>query len=168
MRLWELTAQDSYVDLTQTMTNAHDILYPSKDRTIALVRVGEYYKYLDAFTRSSFSFRLMCHANSLAGIVSALLEAASSTDESERLPDGLGEQTLGDTGHGGLCLDILRKHQGAVFPLLTPFSTISGYTSRHSPSRHTFSVPCPPSPRRTQIQPDSPGISWAVLMPSLS
>ena len=36
----------SYVELTQTMTSAHDILYPSKDRTIALVRVGEYYKYV--------------------------------------------------------------------------------------------------------------------------
>ncbi|KAF8896935.1 hypothetical protein CPB85DRAFT_1328559 [Mucidula mucida] len=48
----------AYVDLTQTMTNAHDILYPSKDRTIALVRVGEYYKYLDAFTRSINGFRM--------------------------------------------------------------------------------------------------------------
>lgn len=35
----------SYVELTQTMTSAHDVLYPSKDRTIALVKVGEYYKY---------------------------------------------------------------------------------------------------------------------------
>ncbi len=164
----KLTAQNSYVDLTQTMTNAHDILYPSKDRTIALVRVGEYYKYLDAFTRSSFSFHSICHANSLVGIVSAPLQANSSIDDSERLPDGLGEQTLGDAGNGGLCLDILRKHERAIFLFLTPLSTISGCTSRHSPSRHTFSAPCPPSPRRTQTQPDSPGISWAVRMPSLS
>ncbi|KIY72965.1 hypothetical protein CYLTODRAFT_417473 [Cylindrobasidium torrendii FP15055 ss-10] len=42
----------AYTDLTQILTNAHDILYPSKDRTITLVKVGEYYKYLDAFTRS--------------------------------------------------------------------------------------------------------------------
>jgi hypothetical protein len=34
------------------MTTAHDVLYPSKDRTIALVRKGDYYKYLDEFTRS--------------------------------------------------------------------------------------------------------------------
>ncbi|KDQ49197.1 hypothetical protein JAAARDRAFT_43035 [Jaapia argillacea MUCL 33604] len=48
----------AYVELTQTMTSAHDILYPSKDRTITLVRVGEYHKYLDAFTRSMNGFRL--------------------------------------------------------------------------------------------------------------
>ncbi|KAG8923873.1 hypothetical protein FRC02_010838 [Tulasnella sp. 418] len=48
----------AYVELTQAIGNAHDILYPSKDRTIALVRVGEYQKYLDAFTRSINGFRL--------------------------------------------------------------------------------------------------------------
>ncbi|KAH8830085.1 hypothetical protein DL96DRAFT_915862 [Flagelloscypha sp. PMI_526] len=48
----------AYVELTQTMTAAHDILYPSKDRTSTLVRVGEYYKYLDEFTRSTNGFRI--------------------------------------------------------------------------------------------------------------
>jgi hypothetical protein len=32
------------VELTQIMTNAHDILYPSKSRTDILVRQGEYFK----------------------------------------------------------------------------------------------------------------------------
>lgn len=39
------------------MTNSHDVLYPSKDRTISLVRAGEYYRYLDEFTRSINAFR---------------------------------------------------------------------------------------------------------------
>ncbi len=39
-----LTLSDSYTELTQTMASAHDVLYPSKDRTIALVRVGDYHK----------------------------------------------------------------------------------------------------------------------------
>lgn len=34
----------SLVELTQIMTNAHDILYPSKTRTDILVRQGEYFK----------------------------------------------------------------------------------------------------------------------------
>ena len=29
------------------MASAHDVLYPSKDRTIALVRVGDYHKYVE-------------------------------------------------------------------------------------------------------------------------
>lgn len=40
------------------LTSAHDVLYPSEDRTIALVRVGSYYKYLDDFTRSLAAFKL--------------------------------------------------------------------------------------------------------------
>ncbi len=31
-----LSLSDSYTELTQTMASAHDVLYPSKDRTIAL------------------------------------------------------------------------------------------------------------------------------------
>ncbi|KAL5480780.1 hypothetical protein ACEPAI_9720 [Sanghuangporus weigelae] len=42
----------AYTELTQTMASAHDVLYPSKDRTIALVRVGDYHKYLDELTRT--------------------------------------------------------------------------------------------------------------------
>ncbi|KAI5118828.1 hypothetical protein M0805_009406 [Coniferiporia weirii] len=45
----------AYTELTQTMASAHDVLYPSKDRTIALVRVGDYHKYLDELTRSKHS-----------------------------------------------------------------------------------------------------------------
>ena len=48
----------AYTELTQTMASAHDVLYPSKDRTIALVRVGDYHKYLDELTRSINGFRL--------------------------------------------------------------------------------------------------------------
>ncbi|KLO12871.1 hypothetical protein SCHPADRAFT_928922 [Schizopora paradoxa] len=48
----------AYTELTQTMASAHDVLYPSKDRTIALVRVGDYHKYLDEFTRSKNGFKL--------------------------------------------------------------------------------------------------------------
>ncbi|CED83259.1 Zn(2)-C6 fungal-type DNA-binding domain [Phaffia rhodozyma] len=44
------------VELTQTMTAAHDVLYPSHDRTMSLVRAGEYYKYLDEFSRSINAF----------------------------------------------------------------------------------------------------------------
>lgn len=34
----------AYTELTQITASAHDVLYPSKDRTIALVRVGDYHK----------------------------------------------------------------------------------------------------------------------------
>ncbi|KAK4687831.1 hypothetical protein P7C73_g2287, partial [Tremellales sp. Uapishka_1] len=49
----------SLMELTQIMTNAHDILYPSKLRTSALVRGGEYYKFLDHFNRALESFKLV-------------------------------------------------------------------------------------------------------------
>jgi hypothetical protein len=44
------------VELTQQMTTAHDVLYPSNDRTISLVRGGVYYRHLDDFTRSINGF----------------------------------------------------------------------------------------------------------------
>lgn len=47
----------SYVELTQLMTSVHDILYPSRERTIALAKMGEYHKYLDEFKRSLEAFR---------------------------------------------------------------------------------------------------------------
>jgi hypothetical protein len=47
----------AHIELTQILTNIHDSLYPSRDRTIALVRVGEYYKILDEFTRSFSAYR---------------------------------------------------------------------------------------------------------------
>ena len=49
----------AYVELTQILTNIHDTLYPSRDRTIALVHVGEYYRMLDEFTRTFTWFRIM-------------------------------------------------------------------------------------------------------------
>ncbi|KAN0104165.1 hypothetical protein V8E51_009910 [Hyaloscypha variabilis] len=48
----------AYVELTQILTNIHDTLYPSRDRTIALVHVGEYYRMLDEFTRTLTWFRI--------------------------------------------------------------------------------------------------------------
>ncbi|WWD19715.1 hypothetical protein CI109_104179 [Kwoniella shandongensis] len=47
----------SLVELTQIMTNAHDILYPSKSRTAVLVRQGEYFLFLDHFRRALDSYR---------------------------------------------------------------------------------------------------------------
>jgi hypothetical protein len=39
----------AYVELTRILTNTHDTLYLSRDRTIALVRMGEYYHIPDEF-----------------------------------------------------------------------------------------------------------------------
>lgn len=47
----------SLVELTQVMTNAHDILYPSKLRTEVLVKQGEYFLFLDHFRRALDSYR---------------------------------------------------------------------------------------------------------------
>ncbi|WWC91805.1 uncharacterized protein L201_006752 [Kwoniella dendrophila CBS 6074] len=47
------------VELTQIMTNAHDILYPSKSRTAVLVRQGEYFLFLDHFRRALDSYKLI-------------------------------------------------------------------------------------------------------------
>lgn len=38
--------------LTQMLTNAHDLLYPSKSRSIALAKAEHYYKHIDDFTES--------------------------------------------------------------------------------------------------------------------
>lgn len=43
------------VELTQIMTNAHDLLYPSKMRTDILVRQGEYFK-VSAFSSTGSCF----------------------------------------------------------------------------------------------------------------
>nr|ODN90968.1 specific RNA polymerase II transcription factor [Cryptococcus depauperatus CBS 7855] len=47
----------SLVELTQIMTNAHDILYPSKLRTETLVKQGEYFLFLDHFRRALDSYQ---------------------------------------------------------------------------------------------------------------
>ncbi|GMK59278.1 hypothetical protein CspeluHIS016_0702930 [Cutaneotrichosporon spelunceum] len=44
------------LELTQIMTNAHDILFSTPTRTKNLVRKGEYFKYLDHFRRALDSF----------------------------------------------------------------------------------------------------------------
>lgn len=46
----------AYTELTQIMTNAHDILFSTPSRTSALVRKGEYFKFLDHFRRALESF----------------------------------------------------------------------------------------------------------------
>ncbi|KAL8286374.1 hypothetical protein RQP46_004391 [Phenoliferia psychrophenolica] len=48
----------AYVELTQIMTSSHDILYPSRERTVSLIKTGEYYKYIDEFQRSLEAFRM--------------------------------------------------------------------------------------------------------------
>lgn len=53
----------AHVELTQILTNIHDSLYPSKDRTIILVRKGQYYRMLDEFTRTFSSFWLAWRNN---------------------------------------------------------------------------------------------------------
>ncbi|WVQ74282.1 hypothetical protein IAR50_003879 [Cryptococcus sp. DSM 104548] len=49
----------SLVELTQVMTNAHDILYPSRLRTETLVRQGEYFLFLDNFKRALDSYKIV-------------------------------------------------------------------------------------------------------------
>lgn len=44
------------LELTQIMTNAHDILFSTPSRTKNLVRKGEYFKFLDHFRRALDSF----------------------------------------------------------------------------------------------------------------
>ncbi|KAK9378450.1 uncharacterized protein V2V93DRAFT_328992 [Kockiozyma suomiensis] len=52
------------IELMQILTNIHDTLHPSRDRTIALVYVGEYYRILDDYTRSFTAFKLAWQQNS--------------------------------------------------------------------------------------------------------
>ncbi|ODN94768.1 specific RNA polymerase II transcription factor [Cryptococcus wingfieldii CBS 7118] len=49
----------SMVELTQVMTNAHGILYPSRLRTETLVRQGEYFLFLDSFKRALDSYKIV-------------------------------------------------------------------------------------------------------------
>ncbi|KAK5061941.1 hypothetical protein LTR44_003316 [Exophiala sp. CCFEE 6388] len=51
--------QDNYaaylqclMQITQALTNAHDLLYPSKSRSIALAKAEQYYKHIDEFGES--------------------------------------------------------------------------------------------------------------------
>lgn len=44
------------IELTQIMTNAHEVLFSTPSRTSALVAKGEYYKFLDHFRRALESF----------------------------------------------------------------------------------------------------------------
>ncbi|KAL7419170.1 hypothetical protein Q5752_006006 [Cryptotrichosporon argae] len=45
------------LELTQIMTNAHDILFSTRARTAALVKQGEYFKFLDHFRLALDGFR---------------------------------------------------------------------------------------------------------------
>ncbi|GFZ50946.1 hypothetical protein JCM24511_08704 [Saitozyma sp. JCM 24511] len=49
----------AYVELTQMMSNAHDILYPNAARTRSLVLYGEYFKFLDEAARSLDGFKVL-------------------------------------------------------------------------------------------------------------
>ncbi|WVQ94853.1 hypothetical protein IAU59_001936 [Kwoniella sp. CBS 9459] len=49
----------AYLELTQLMSNAHDVLYPNSARTRSLVVHGEYFKYLDEMARSLDAFKLL-------------------------------------------------------------------------------------------------------------
>lgn len=52
------TFVEALVELTQILTNIHDTLYPSRDRTIALVKIGDYYRILDEFTRTLNGYKI--------------------------------------------------------------------------------------------------------------
>ncbi|ORX40516.1 hypothetical protein BD324DRAFT_574415 [Kockovaella imperatae] len=49
----------AYVELTQMMSSAHDILYPNAARTKSLVVYGEYFKYIDELVRSLDGFKVL-------------------------------------------------------------------------------------------------------------
>ncbi|CCH42840.1 Transcriptional activator ARO80 [Wickerhamomyces ciferrii] len=46
------------IDSTNLMSNIHDLLYPSRDRTISLVNQGDYHKILDEFTMGFTTYKL--------------------------------------------------------------------------------------------------------------
>ncbi|WOO81900.1 Transcriptional activator ARO80 [Vanrija pseudolonga] len=49
----------TYLELTQLMSNAHDVLYPNPARTRSLVVYGEYFKYIDELARSLDGFKIL-------------------------------------------------------------------------------------------------------------
>lgn len=49
----------TYLELTQLMSNAHDVLYPNAARTRSLVLYGEYFKYIDELARSLDGFKVL-------------------------------------------------------------------------------------------------------------
>lgn len=49
----------TYLELTQLMSNAQDVLYPNPARTRALVLYGEYFKYIDELARSLDGFKML-------------------------------------------------------------------------------------------------------------
>jgi hypothetical protein len=49
----------AYLELTQFMTNVHDVFYPSETRLHSLVNGGEYFKYLDGFNICLENFKLV-------------------------------------------------------------------------------------------------------------
>ena len=42
----------SHIQINQVLTNAHDILYPSKSQSISLAKAEHYFKHIDEFTES--------------------------------------------------------------------------------------------------------------------
>lgn len=40
------------VQMTQVLGNAHDLLYPSKSRSVALAKAEQYYQHIDDFAES--------------------------------------------------------------------------------------------------------------------
>lgn len=56
------------VDLTMTMSNAHDVLYPSRSRSLVLAKSEQYYKFIDDFCESESS-SCLTYAYWLAEIV---------------------------------------------------------------------------------------------------
>jgi uncharacterized membrane protein len=47
------------LELTQLMSNAHEVLYPNAARTRSLVVYGEYFKYIDELARSLDGFKVL-------------------------------------------------------------------------------------------------------------
>lgn len=49
----------TYLELTQLMSNAHDVLYPNAGRTRSLILHAEYFKYIDELVRSLDGFKIL-------------------------------------------------------------------------------------------------------------
>lgn len=49
----------TYLELTQLMSNAHDVLYPNAARTRSLVIEAEYFKYIDELVLSLDGFKIL-------------------------------------------------------------------------------------------------------------
>lgn len=67
------------IQITQVVTNAHDLLYPSKSRSAAMAKAEHYYKHIDDFGESTTAVAVGKHVTdvpSLVRISSSMAEEA--------------------------------------------------------------------------------------------